>query len=152
LENASKALLMAGGVLIGILVLSLGVILYATFRDSASFAEKRIEADRINQFNSQFSIYDGKEDLDIYDVIKIASTAKECNKRYGFTSGQEASDDSLYVQVDAKLSSGVSFSNLEEELGNKNDWLVSYSNIEYKCAVEYSNETGRINLIKIEPK
>ena len=67
MENASKALLMAAGVLIGILILAFGVYLFTQFGGTSALIHGQIESDRINQFNSQFTSYEGKDDITIYN-------------------------------------------------------------------------------------
>ena len=84
MENASKALLMAAGVLIGVLILSLAVYLFVSFGTTSSELHKQQDSDRINQFNSQFTSYEGKEGVTIYDVITVANLATENNIYYEF--------------------------------------------------------------------
>ena len=60
MENASKALLMAAGVLIGVLIISLAVYLMSYFGGVSADIHKRQKANQINQFNSQFTAYEGK--------------------------------------------------------------------------------------------
>ncbi len=71
MENASKALLMAAGVLIGIMVLSLAVYLFVTFGSTSAQMHQQKEQDQLNQFNSQFTSYEGKEDITIYDIVLL---------------------------------------------------------------------------------
>ena len=92
MENASKALIMAAGVLIGIMVLSLAVYLFVTFGSASVELHGQIEQDRINQFNAQFTTYQSRQDITIYDIITVANLAKDNNEYYGLTS----SDDSNY--------------------------------------------------------
>lgn len=82
MENASKALLMAAGVLIGVLILSLAVYLFVTFGSTSAELHKQQATDRLNEFNSQFTSYEGKERLTIYDVITVANLATENNNYY----------------------------------------------------------------------
>lgn len=82
MENASKALLMAAGVLIGVLVLSLAVYLFITFGASAREIRARIDDSQISKFNSNFTIYSGREDITIYDIISLANLAQENNEYY----------------------------------------------------------------------
>ena len=56
MENASKALLMAAGVLIGILILSLAVFLFANFGSASAEINRQNEIKRINEFNAQFTV------------------------------------------------------------------------------------------------
>jgi len=82
MENASKALLMAAGVLIGVLILTLAVYLFATFGATSAELHKQQATDKLNQFNSQFTSYEGKDGLTIYDAITVANLATENNKYY----------------------------------------------------------------------
>ena len=87
MENASKALLMAAAVLIGVIILSIGVYLFVYFSDYAIGVEDDVRTNQIAQFNSQFLSYQGKE-LTIYDVITLANMAKDYNQENGYASGQ----------------------------------------------------------------
>ena len=96
MENASKALIMAAGVLIGLMILSLAVYLFATFGATSAEMHDRIDADRINQFNAQFTSYEGKGDITIYDVITVVNLAKDNNEYYSLT---ESTDSNYYISV-----------------------------------------------------
>lgn len=80
MENASKALLMAAGILMGILVLSLIVYIYATFSDSTQKNIKQMELNSLTAFNSKYLSYDGREDLTYYDIANVATMARNDNK------------------------------------------------------------------------
>lgn len=84
MENASKALLMAAGVLIGVLILTLAVYLFATFGATSAELHKQQATNRLNEFNSQFTSYEEKNEdgLTIYDFITVANLATENNKYY----------------------------------------------------------------------
>lgn len=110
MENASKALIMAAGVLIGISVLSLAVYLFASFGTTAAETNKQIEQNQLNQFNSQFTSYKGKTDLTIHDIITVANLAKEINKNNGVTD----SNNPLYIDV--KLGNSSILSENDNEL------------------------------------
>ena len=83
MENASKALLMAAVILISVIILSLGVYLFIYFSDYAKGVNDDIKTNQIEQFNSQFLSYQGK-DLTIYDVITLANMAKDYNQENGY--------------------------------------------------------------------
>ncbi len=82
MENASKALIMAASILIGIMILSLMVYLFTTFGATSAELHKQQATDRLNQFNSQFTSYEDKSGLTIYDVATVANLATENNKYY----------------------------------------------------------------------
>lgn len=103
MENASKALLMAAGVLIGIMVLSLAVYLFVTFGSTSAQMHQQKEQDQLNQFNSQFTSYEGKEDITIYDIVTVANLATENNKYYEFDTktpnDKETNENYIWVEV-----------------------------------------------------
>ena len=54
MENASKALLLAAEVLIGVLVLTLGMYLYINFSATSKQVQEENTRTQINIFNAQF--------------------------------------------------------------------------------------------------
>ena len=57
MENATKALLIAAGVLIGMIILSMGVYLFSGISSYMSETQEIIENNAINKFNTQFFNY-----------------------------------------------------------------------------------------------
>lgn len=93
MENASKALIMAAGVLIGVLIISLAVYLFADFGSTSAEINRQNEQQKIVQFNSQFTSYIGKE-LTIYDVVTILGYAQENNIYY-----EDSTNDKITVKL-----------------------------------------------------
>lgn len=60
MENASKALIMAGAVLIGIMILGSAIYLFNSFSDTTSNVVSVFEQKRISEFNAQFMKYENK--------------------------------------------------------------------------------------------
>ena len=83
MENASNALIIAGGVLIGVLILSLAVYLFADFGSTSAEINKKTEEQQLVQFNSKFTTYESTEKKwTVYDVVTVAGYARENNKYY----------------------------------------------------------------------
>ena len=82
MENASKALIIVSSILIGMVIISLAAYLFTTFGQIAAQNYKQMDEDKTTQFNSQFTSYEGKEDITIYDVISVANLATNNNKYY----------------------------------------------------------------------
>ena len=59
MENASKALIIAGAILISILLISIGIILINSGRDITSTGTSGIQSQKIQAFNSKFTAYEG---------------------------------------------------------------------------------------------
>ena len=122
MENASKALIMAAGVLIGILILSLAVYLFANFGSASAEAHKQNELNQINQFNSQFTKYEGKADITIHDIVTIANLAKNNNQEHQLTS---QTNSNYYIIVNARTTKGT-VNSLQNYTSNELDDLVKY--------------------------
>ena len=92
MENASKALLMAAGVLMGVVILSLAAYLFVTFSSSADDVKSEIANNQLNKFNSQFLAYEQREDLTVYDILTAVNLAENNNKYYQLDETYEPSD------------------------------------------------------------
>jgi hypothetical protein len=77
MENASKALLIAGGVLLMILVLSVANYIFREISANASDIYSDLEESEITEFNQKFLNYEGRTDLNIQDVVTIINIAKD---------------------------------------------------------------------------
>ena len=94
MENASNALIMAAGVLIGVLILSLAIFLITDFGQTSSEINRRITDQQLVEFNANFTSYEGKEGLTIYDIVSVAGFARENNNYY---------DNQDYYKVTVKI-------------------------------------------------
>ena len=75
MENASKALIIAGAVLIGILIISMGVLLATTLQKTAKTYYTSMNTNEIQKFNSEitknFIIEDGKTYITAQGIITL---------------------------------------------------------------------------------
>lgn len=150
MENASKALLMAAGVLVGILVLSLAAYLFVTFGKSSAELHQQIETDRLSEFNNQFTSYEEKEDITIYDVITVANLATDNNKYYQLTKRGNTLKSDNYIKV--MLDSNAIEFGIEKDSYEILDFynekikanLASETSNKYNCKTEINTYTGRV--------
>lgn len=168
MENASKALLMAAGILIGMLILSLAVYLFVSFGTTAAELHKQKEEQQLQQFNSQFTSYVGKEGITIYDVVTVANLATENNIYYEFEKRDKVADGKdNYISVTFRNSSIREYNERQIEKGdnytrNNIDYNqlinLDLSNMEitdltqYKCEVEISETTQRVYKVTFSKK
>lgn len=61
MENASKALIIAGAILISILLISVGVLVMNSINPMKKSAQDRSETMAIESFNAQFISYEGEQ-------------------------------------------------------------------------------------------
>ena len=85
MENSTKALIMAGGVLIALLIISAGVILYRNFAENAEIYEKQPETVNLEQINVNFEKYVGQTNLTIHDVVTVYNYIKENKDKIPYT-------------------------------------------------------------------
>lgn len=81
MENATKALLIAGGVLIAILILSAGIYLYVLFSNQSEEYSQVISAVEIQKFNSKFDVYLGRENITAQEIVSVVNLAREYNNQ-----------------------------------------------------------------------
>ncbi|MBQ6992471.1 MAG: hypothetical protein IJN50_06170 [Clostridia bacterium] len=61
MENASKALLIAGAILIVILLIAVGMLVYSQSRGAIDTGVAQMSSAEINMFNAQFTKFEGKQ-------------------------------------------------------------------------------------------
>lgn len=156
MENAVKALYMAAGVLIGIMILSLAVVLFSSLQGYMEETNKQIMFNEVTRFNAKYTKYVDTE-LTIQDIITVAGEAYENNKSYNIDpNAWNVSSNFLYIaiylenngRIDQKMGKN---GEMVELLGNNNASVQKY-----KCAnsdVEYSENTGKIfkMTFRVEP-
>lgn len=81
MENASKALLMAGGVLISLLVVGSLVLLFANLEDYQNKTNISKENLEIAKFNNQFEPFN-KEDLSLIELKSVYNKLVSHNTKY----------------------------------------------------------------------
>ncbi len=94
MENASKALIIAGGMLIAIMVASLFVYLFTSYGKYANDMYDKINRRQITQENNEYTKYEGAKDNTIYDVVTVVNKAKDNNESLGIQAG-----DRGYISV-----------------------------------------------------
>ena len=104
MENATKALIISAGILIGMIVLSMGVYLYSAVGTYVKQSHENIERQSIEKFNTQFYNYMSDEDeiFSFQDVVTVANIAYENNSKYNLSLSEFDKNDigkNNYVQV-----------------------------------------------------
>ncbi len=129
MENASKALLIAGGILLAMMVLALLVYMLNAMGDMQESQNTRLLTKQIEEFNKSYLAYD-KTRMYGTDVITVVNNAKENNIKYS-----DNPEYSMDVKIYDTTGNPISISYDE-------DFKISI----FKCAeVKYNASTGRIN-------
>lgn len=148
MENATKALIIVSGVLIGIMILSIGISLFAALSGYVESSHEDIINNKVQQFNLQYTKYinydedTGKTDftLTIQDVVTAANIACESNFYYGLSHFES---NNYYVSINMS-----GYANLEKTINSDSSKILS-DNLgkKYKCSnkdVLINPETGRV--------
>lgn len=161
MENASKALTMAAGILIGLLIIGLAVYLFSSFASTSTQIHDQIAETQTNQFNAQFTSYVGKEGITIYDVITVVNLAKDSNEYYGLGPEDRLNEGSFYITVTLDPKSGTEKTKLElmskTELDNfiREDIrsIQGYDDMNriklknYECNIKINSNTKLVNQV-----
>ena len=136
MENASKALIIAGAVLIGILIISMGVLLATTLQKTAKTYYTSMNTNEIQKFNSEitknFIIENGNTYITAQGIITLKNILNTETYK-------------VFVTIE-----GVSTIDNEEFLKRYGTERDNNNKIKrYQVKAEYSNQ-GMINKITID--
>ena len=142
MENASKALIMAASILLGLMVLSIAIVLFRSFSGSGAGIINQIEQTKIAEFNSQFYKYESQEEgITAYDILTMVNLAKENNEKYDVN---QRSYGSYYIEINVN-------NNKFEKYSEKNliDFLQDNETVYFVKKIEL-NSIGRVNYVEIK--
>lgn len=154
MENASNALMIAGGVLIGVLLVSVIVVAFYGASNLAKSYDTNISEMSVQAFNENFEQYQNV-DVDIHDIISLAHFAKDYNVKNDLSK-----TDSIYIKVKCESNSGKKIE-LEEETDSdllkflEDNTFKDNENFEttqkYKCKeIKYNKDTKIVTEITFE--
>ena len=130
MENATKALIIAGAVIITILVISLGVMVFKNYSDSVT-SNSSLSEQEITEFNSQFTEYLG-DTVQGSQVNALIQLVRSVNQK------AITEDTSKIVQIKFPTTSGnVTLNVSTDSSGNK---TVVFNPSTYGMSVETSGK------------
>lgn len=134
MENASKALIIAAEIMFGVILLTMFLLMYFAWSNFSGTVDNNLRDVEINKFNSQFQVYNGRNDLTAHDVITIMNLAEEYNKKV-------ENDPAYTITV-----TGVS-------VGDKLEFIQDNINKKFKInSIYYNNKTKLVKTITINQK
>lgn len=140
MENASKAMLISGGVLIAMLVISIGVYLFANYSNVGSSYENRMEAAEIQKFNVNFTKFEGRTDITIHEIVTLTNFVKQYEEKTGietkvYLAENELKDDN-YMDL------------IEDTLFEWDEGQLNPTTRYFKCVLIEYNEKEMVKSIK----
>ena len=133
MENASKALIIAGAILLSILLIGLGMYIFNNARGAMSGAN--MDAQKVQSYNSEFEAYEG-ENVNGSNVRALVSTVISHNRA-------NTGDESLQITTNENppkagttdgsgpIQAGKSYTvkcNYDEKSGYVNDITITLTN------------------------
>lgn len=134
MENASKALIMAAEIMIGVLLLSLLGTLYYVYTNYHSEVQSNFAAKALYEFNAEFEEYEDR-DLTSQDVLSICNLAKDYNTKF-----------EKEIRVTVKVQ-GVPERNIKAD-----DSFLEPNKLYIIKNIHYGSSDGKINHIEIAEK
>lgn len=136
MENASKALLIAGGVLIGIAVLSIVIFGYNRIRNYQESKQDAKKIEQVSEYNKKFDSY-YKNVVTGYEIISLANLADDTNSRYPESEGfanvkiyvrltKDGSDKDTHLANSSKVKKDHDYYDMVDYIVIKNNNGVSY--------------------------
>lgn len=137
MENATKALIIAGTILIAVLLLSVGVYLFLHYSNFSYNIDEDKKQQRMVEYNTKFEKYEDKK-LTAQDVLTIVNLAKDYNERHDYDI------IGVYLLV---LKKGMPIE--DSILGKTTEWIENNNNY-YKISKIEKYETGTIKKVVLK--
>ena len=151
MDNASKAMIIVAGALLGVMILSLGIILFDEMKAYVQTMNDKIDSNAQNAFNTQFTNFI-HEDLKIQDVVTAANLAYENNIDYNMNPSDPTTPVDPSMGFVAVYLDGIRKDDKmpDEAVNLLSD--IQKQRKTYECIVEYSQITGRIYKVNFSTK
>lgn len=99
MENASKALLIAGGILLVMLIIGLLIFSWSKFSDFYNQSDELAEIEDITKFNLQFTNYENRKVYG-YELISLANKIADYNMRYSNVGQNDEKYTPITMEID----------------------------------------------------
>lgn len=127
MENASKAIIIAGGMLIGLLTISVLVVMFFLISSMANAKEEQLSQQELKEWNAQWESYN-KRIMYGSEVITLINKIAEENLKY-------VDQPEYCITITVYNENGVKITD-----------MTDYKLAIFGCTgMEYNKKTGRIN-------
>lgn len=149
MENASKALLIAGAILVVVLIIATGMFISNSSKGSVDQAMLSMSTQEIEAYNLKFTMYEGEQaganikaligtlisnsNVNKADVVKIPGLILETSDKKTLDTGiPEAGNNSVYVKELEKIKNSIDAKHKYwVEVSFQDNGLLDYINISY---------------------
>ena len=138
MENATQALLIAAGILFGIILLSAFVYMWNNASENQRLQQLSQEQKRLEAWNAEWEAYD-KRLIRGVEILTVVNKAKQND-----IDNDNSEEFKVTIVIEGK-----------DKYGNNitQDNISQYKNSIFECTeMKYSSETGRVNKITFKLK
>lgn len=149
MENASKALIIIGSVLIAIIVISGLLYVSNILRNVTRTSDEAKKQEEISKFNKEYEAYN-KQRLYGTDIISVVNKAIENNTKYNLLNDR---DDSYYITIELNIKEDYTTTYEKKMQDGSIDRNVNFSEVssEFGLSTEPPNIlAGNLTLGKVE--
>lgn len=144
MDNAAKALIIAGTCLITVLVISIGIYLIGELRQTSDSYVEKLDNTELQKYNNNFIIYIGRTDISAQEIITVVNIA-------------EQKDQETLVYLDNNQISGKNeewknqflSTNILIYTKDQNTGEETIKNT-YSCTEIIYDETGKVSIVKFK--
>lgn len=98
MENATKALLIAGGILLGMIVLAIGIYFIQNLSKTSSEYVSTLDTIELDKYNSHFNIFVNKDNISPQEIATIIGFTKEHDGQTEiFVDGRKYTDSDFFL-------------------------------------------------------
>lgn len=162
MENASKAIIMAGGILIALVIISILVIIFNVTGSVYTEREKSLEIEQIEEYNRKFATYNNIDGLYGSELLSLANLVIDYHNRllYGYDINSEyykenKVDITVYLCdeiIGIRDANNKQFINNSRKQYNIEEFKQYYDNIEKKLSTVTGEEYDKIKSLLTEIK
>lgn len=163
MENASKALIMAGEILIAMVIVGLAVVIISKTGSFSANINDRIAADKVAEFNQHFTKYEGRIDITAEEIATIINFAKNSNDKNELSYDDMGTNNQSVYWVDVSINGAFSrtdkvfggyINKTEYENDNAfksklNQFIRAFNTTYFYCNVDYSSREKEPAVVKL---
>ena len=154
MENATKALLIAGGALIAIIIISLFLTMYNRVTSIADTQETKKQTEQIGQFNAEYEAFD-KGIMYGVDVVTLSNKINNNNENSAykitlFLRLKEPSEFTRYLKVKKIVLEGNNATINYDTGGNPE--IIDFDKKKFECTDVHYGTSGRVSSLQITEK
>lgn len=153
MENAAKALIMAAGILIGVIVLGIFAYEFLVISDTGEQYGKEIRQREVSQFNSQFEPYayyygERPKQLKAQDVVTLLYLVRDWNQNNESDQIEVSLSNSIRNNYGTEDNFKYELFLSQKSIILKDDEHTSYA--VFECSIDEYDKNGRISKMTIK--